>query len=177
MILSRILVGLFVVVSISGLTRAQANPYLAKPGEPAAPFRVATCAISGGFMHLYTALDNRLFEKYGLKPEFLLVRGAGISVAALSATELQFLYCTADAIIPSLAAGAEAKMIASPLVGLPWVIIARKHIKRIEELKGKTFIVTRPGGTPDTLIRLLMKKLNFGPDDIKIRHIGRVGPT
>ncbi|HEX2928314.1 MAG TPA: ABC transporter substrate-binding protein [Candidatus Binatia bacterium] len=177
MILLRILVGLFVVFSISGLTRAQANPYLAKPGEPAAPFRVATCAISGGFMHLYTALDNRLFEKYGLKPEFLLVRGAGISVAALTANELQFLYCTADAIIPSLAAGAEAKMIASPLVGLPWVIIARKPIKRLEELKGKTFIVTRPGGTPDTLIRLLMKKLNFGPDDIKIRHIGGAGQT
>lgn len=177
MILLRILVGLFVVFSISGFTGAQANPYLAKPGEPAAPFRVATCAISGGFMHLYTALDNRLFEKYGLKPEFLLVRGAGISVAALTANELQFLYCTADAIIPSLAAGAEAKMIASPLVGLPWVIIARKPIKRLEELKGKTFIVTRPGGTPDTLIRLLMKKLNFGPDDIKIRHIGGAGQT
>src|SRR5262245_1474157 len=128
-------------------------------------------------MHLYTALDNRLFDKYGIRPEFLLVRGAGVSVAALTANELQFLYCTADAIIPSLAAGAEAKMIASPLVGLPWVIIARKPIKRIEDLKGKTFLVTRPGGTPDTLIRLLIKKLNFGPDDVKIRHIGGAGQS
>lgn len=157
--------------------KLQANPYLAKPGEPVVPIRVATCAISGGFMHLYTALDNRLFEKYGLKVEFLLVRGAGVSMAALTANELQFLYCTADAIIPSLAAGAEAKMIAAPLVGLPWVIIARKDIKRVEELKGKIFIATRPGGTPDTLIRVLMKKLNFGADDLKIRHIGGAGQT
>ena len=157
--------------------KLQANPYLAKAGEPIVPIRVATCAISGGFIHLNTALDNHLFDKYGLKPELLLVRGAGISAAALTANELQFLYCTADAIIPSLAAGAEAKMIASPLIGLPWVIIARKDIKRIEDLKGKIFIATRPGGTPDTLIRTLMKKLNFSADDLKIRHIGGAGQT
>ncbi|HET9548839.1 MAG TPA: ABC transporter substrate-binding protein, partial [Candidatus Binatia bacterium] len=157
--------------------KVQANPYLAKAGEPIVPIRIATCAISGGFIHLNTALDNHLFDKYGLKPELLLVRGAGISAAALTANELQFLYCTADAIIPSLAAGAEAKMIASPLIGLPWVIIARKDIKRIDDLKGKIFIATRPGGTPDTLIRTLMKKLNFSTDDLKIRHIGGAGQT
>jgi len=168
------MIGLLVLlVSVS----AQANPYLAKTGEAPIPIRVATCAISGGFMHLYTALDNHLFDKYGLKPEFLLVRGAGVSVAALTTNELQFLYCTADAIIPSLAAGAEAKMIASPLIGLPWVIVARKEIKRVEDLRGKIFIATRPGGTPDTLIRVLMKRLNFSADDLRIRHIGGAGQT
>lgn len=156
---------------------AHANPYLAKPGEPTVPIRVATCAISGGFIHLHTALDHRLFDKYGLRPEFLLVRGAGVSAAALSSNEIQFLYCTADAIIPSLAAGAEAKMVASPLVGLPWVIIARKDIGRVEELKGKVFLATRPGGTPDTLIRALLKKLDFTTEDVAIRHIGGAGQT
>ena len=168
---------LLVLVLASHLTPAHANPYLAKPGDPVVPIRVATCAISGGFIHLYTALDNRLFDKYGIRPEFLLVRGAGVSAAALTSNELQFLYCTADAIIPSLAAGAEAKMIASPLVGLPWVIIARKDISRVEELKGKTFIATRPGGTPDMLIRTLIKKLHFAAEDLAIRHIGGAGQT
>lgn len=167
----------WIFLGLAWTAPSTANPYLAKPGETPVPIRVATCAISGGFMHLYTALDNHLFDKYGLKVEFLLVRGAGVSVAALTANELQFLYCTADAIIPSLAAGAEAKMIASPLVGLPWVIIARKDIRRVEDLRGKVFIVTRPGGTPDTLIRALMKKLHFSADDLKIRHIGGAGQT
>lgn len=162
-------------VLASGITPAHANPYIAKAGEPTVPIRVATCAISGGFIHLHTALDHRLFDKYGLRPEFLLVRGAGVSAAALTSNEIQFLYCTADAIIPSLAAGAEAKMIASPLVGLPWVIIARKDIKKVEDLKGKIFLATRPGGTPDTLIRTLIKKLNL--TDVGIRHIGGAGQT
>jgi ABC-type nitrate/sulfonate/bicarbonate transport system substrate-binding protein len=158
-------------------TTTHANPYLFKPGEAAVPVRVATCAISGGFIHLYTALDNRLFEKYGLKAEHVLIRGAGVSAAALTTNEIQFMYCTADAIIPSLASGAEAKMIASPLVGLPWVVIARKEIKGPEDLKGKIFAVTRPGGTPDVLARALMKKLNFTADDLKLRHIGGAGQT
>ena len=169
--------GWLVILMMLSPNAADANPYLAKAGEAPVPIRVATCAISGGFMHLHTALDNKLFDKYGLKPEFLLVRGAGVSAAALTTNEIQFLYCTADAIIPSLAAGAEARMIASPLVGLPWVIIARKDVKRVEDLKGKTFLATRPGGTPDTLIRALMKKLNFSTDDLAIRHIGGAGQT
>jgi len=45
---------------------AHANPYLAKPGEPVVKARVGTCAVTGGFVHLYAALDNRLFEKYGI---------------------------------------------------------------------------------------------------------------
>ena len=166
-----------VIGLVASSSAARANPYLAKPGDAATPIRVATCAVSGGFIHLYTALDNRIFEKYGLRPEFLLVRGAGVAAAALTSNELQFLYCTADAILPSLAAGAEAKMIASPLVGLPWVIIARKDLGRVEDLKGKIFIATRPGGTPDTLIRTLMKKLNYSSEDIAIRHVGGAGQT
>ncbi|HEU5464284.1 MAG TPA: hypothetical protein VFV82_09150, partial [Candidatus Binatia bacterium] len=72
------------LIVLMAASRAEANPYLAKPGEPAVPVRIATCAISGGFLHLYTALDNRLFDKYGIRPEFLLVRGAGVSAAALT---------------------------------------------------------------------------------------------
>ena len=178
MISTRQMIGWFIIV-VLGLSpaTARANPYLAKSGDPVVSIRVAACAISGGFIHLYTALDHRLFDKYGIRPEFLLVRGAGVSAAALTSNELQFLYCTADAIIPGLAAGAENKMIASPLVGLPWVIIARKELSRVEDLKGKIFIATRPGGTPDTLIRTLMKKLHFTSDDLAIRHIGGAGQT
>ncbi len=144
MLFLRRIIALLVVIFPATVICADANPYLAKPGDSAVPVRVATCAISGGFIHLYTALDHRLFDKYGIRPEFLLVRGAGVSTAALTSNELQFLYCTADAIIPSLAAGADAKMIASPLVGLPWVIIARKDMSRVEDLRKARFS-WRPG--------------------------------
>ena len=48
---------------------ASANPYLAKPGEAPTPVYAATCATSGGFIHMYTALDQNLFAKYGISVE------------------------------------------------------------------------------------------------------------
>ena len=113
-----------------------ANPYLVKPGERHVAVRIATCAVSGGFAHLYTALENNLFDKYGFKMEHVFIRGSGPSLAALMADEIQFLYCAGDATLPSLAAGVEVKLVAAPLVKLPYVLVTRKEIRRAGRSQG-----------------------------------------
>lgn len=167
---SSVLLACFLFTSSAG-----ANPYLAKSGETPATVRVAACAITGGFIHLYTALDNGLFDKYAMKVEFVSIRGSGVALAALAADEIQFLYCAADATIPGMAAGSDAKLIAAPLVGLPWVMLARKDIKRPEELKGKSIAVTRPGDLTFRLARALLKKFNLSESDVKILTVGGTG--
>jgi len=154
---------------------AVANPYLTKPVEAAATSRVAACAVTGGFIHLYAALDNGLFDKYGIKVEFVSIRGSGVALAALAADEIQFLYCAADATIPGMAAGSDAKLIAAPLVGLPWVMLARKDIKRVEDLKGKSIAVTRAGDLTFRLARALLKKFNLTESEVKILTVGGTG--
>ena len=154
---------------------AHANPYLAKTGDAPVTVRVAACAITGGFIHLYAALDNGIFDKYGMKIEFVSIRGSGVALAALAADEVQFLYCAADATIPGMAAGSDAKLIAAPLVGLPWVLLTRKDIKRPEELKGKSIAVTRPGDLTFRLARALLKKFNLTENDVKILTVGGTG--
>src|SRR5437867_2192905 len=153
----------------------RANPYLAKPGETPVTARAATCAITGGFIHLYTALDNGLFEKYGMKVEAASIRGSGVALAALAADEIQFLYCAADATIPGMAAGSDAKLIASPLVGVPWVLLARKDVKRPEDLKGKSIAVTRAGDLTFRLARALLRKFNLTEEEVKLRTVGGTG--
>ena len=95
---------------------AQANPYIAKPGEAPMRLRIATCSVTGGFVHLYAALENNLFEKYGFRLEHIYIRSSGPSLAALMADEIQFLYCAAEATIPALTSGIDAKIVAAPLV-------------------------------------------------------------
>ena len=100
--------------------------------------------MSGGFAHLYTALENNLFDKYGFKVEHVFIRGSGPALDALMADEIQFLYCAADATLPRLAAGIEVKLVAAPLVKLPYVLVTRKEIRRMDDLKGKALGVAGP---------------------------------
>jgi len=149
-----------------------ANPYLPKPGEKILNFRISTCAVSGGFVHLYTALDYGLFDKYGMKFENVFIRGSGPNLAALAGDEVQFTYCAADATIPGLGAGIEAKIIASPLVKLPYVLVTRKEIRRPEDLQGKTLGIARAGDLSDRLSRAVVKKLGLPAESVTIRPIG-----
>lgn len=130
---------LLVVVFLSSVfvKSVDANPYFAKPGEPVAKVRIGTCAVTGGFIHLYAALDHRLFDKYGVNAEHVVVRGGSVAMAALAADEINFLYCNADANIVRISAGADGKLVASPLIGLPYVVLARKDIsdRRISKEK------------------------------------------
>ena len=151
---------------------AAANPYLPKPGDRPIPIRLATSAVSGGFVHLYSALDYGIFEKYGFKPEHIYIRGQSPALAALANDELQFNYGAADGSLPGLAAGVEVKVIASPLVKLPYVLVARKDIRRPEDLKGKAIGVTRPGDLSARLSRAVVKKFGLSTDDVTIRPIG-----
>jgi len=117
-----------VLVNVPGKF-AHANPYLAKAGETVIEARVGTCAVTGGFIHLYTALDNRVFDKYGINAEHVVLRGGVVAMAALGSDEIQFLYCNADTNIVRIATGADGKLVASPLLGLPYVVLARRDIK------------------------------------------------
>jgi NitT/TauT family transport system substrate-binding protein len=167
--------GMIVFILSAAAAPAGANPYLPKAGEAPLAARVGTCAISGGFIHLYSALFNGLFNKYGIKVEHISLRGGVVSMAALSADEIQFVYCSADPMIPRIAAGAEAKLVGSPLVGLPWVLMARQEIKRPADLKGKSIAVSRPGGLTDQLAKAVLKKFNLTTQDVKLLHIGGTG--
>ncbi len=146
---------------------AHSNPYIAKPGEAPLRLRIATCSVTGGFVHLYTALENNLFDKYGFKLEHIYIRGTGPSLAALMADEIQFLYCAAEATIPALASGIEAKIVAAPLVKMPFVLVTQKEIRRLEDLRGKSLGIVRPGDLSDRLSRQLVKRFNVA--DVTMR--------
>ena len=163
---------LFAVVTFWPGGATHANPYLAKPGERAVRVRIGTCAVTGGFIHLYAALDQRLFDKYGIHAEHVVVRGGTVAMAALAADEINFLYCNADANIVRIGAGADGKLVASPLVGLPYVVLARKDVKQPADLKGKSIGVTRPGDFPYRLAKEFLKKFNLSDKDVKLATVG-----
>lgn len=108
--------GIIALLVVLFESSAVANPYLPKPGEAPTKLRVATSAVTGGFVHLYSGLDYGIFEKYGLKCEHIYIRGSSPTLSALASDQVQFTYGAADGSLPGLATGVEAKFIASPLL-------------------------------------------------------------
>lgn len=166
----RILAATLLVACYSSV--ASASHYLPKPGEKTLSMKISTCAITGGFIHLYTALDNGLFDKYGMKFENIFIRGSAQNLTALATDEVQFTYCAADGTIPGLATGVDVKLVAAPLVKLPYVLVARKEIRRVEDLKGKAMGIARVGDLSDRLSRAVVKKFGMAPDSVIMRPIG-----
>jgi len=154
---------------------AHANPYLPKPGEAPIKVRIGTCSITGTIIHLSTALDHGIFEKYGLRMEHIAFRGSGVTLAALGADEIQFLTCAASATLPGIATGAEAKFIGSQLVGLPWVLLGRKEIRTPLDLKGRAIGITRAGDLTHRLALEVLKKFNLTPQEVKLQPVGGSG--
>lgn len=154
---------------------AHANPYLPKPGETPIRARVGTCSITGTIIHLSTAMDHGIFEKYGLRMEHIAFRGSGVTLAALGADEIQFLTCAASATLPGLSTGVEAKYIGSQLVGLPWFMLGRKEIRSPLDLKGRAIGITRVGDLTHRLALEVLKKFNLSPQDVKLQPVGGSG--
>jgi NitT/TauT family transport system substrate-binding protein len=154
---------------------SNANPFLPKSAEAPTTVHVATCAVSGGFVHLYTAMDNGIFDKYAIKVDHKFISGSAMNLAALAGDEISFLYCAADGTIPGLASGIDGKLVASPLIGLPYVLLAQKDVKRLEDLKGKNIGVSRAGDLDDRLMKTMLKKFNLSAD-VTIRPMGGSQP-
>jgi NitT/TauT family transport system substrate-binding protein len=149
-----------------------ATSYLAQPGEPLTPVKVGWCAISAGFAQLYVARDAGLFPKYGLDVKASLVNGSDVSLAALQSGEIDFVFCAAAATIPGLASGVDAMLIGAPLTGLPYVMVARKGIQSVQDLRGKSIGISKPGDLDDRLSRAVVKEVGLPANSVTFRPAG-----
>ena len=101
--------------------------------------------IGGSGFHIpsYVAMDKGFFKGEGLDAEFITTT-AGVLVRAAIAKEIEF--------VPIPGGGSEAMLKGAPLVFIvgeslisQWTITTTPDIKRVEDLKGKTVGLERPG--------------------------------
>lgn len=151
---------------------AAANPYLAKPGEAPTPVKAAWCAISAGFVQMFVARDYDLFAKYGLSLQTSQFTDSQAALAALQSGEIDFLFCAAAATIPGLASGVDAKIVAAPLVGLPYVMVARPEIHSVQDLRGRKIGINRQGDLDDRLSRAVLQQENIPAESVQLVPAG-----
>jgi NitT/TauT family transport system substrate-binding protein len=131
-------------------------------------------SISGGYAPLWVAKEQRIFEKYGVDAAIVYMRGTVTTSAALVAGEIEFIQAGASTYIPYAANGGDVVLLGclSNIV-LDYVVLAHPSIRTIQELRGKTVGISRPGDQPYYYMREVLKRSNVPVRDVRFVQTGQ----
>ncbi len=123
---------------------------------------------------MWVGIEAGLFKKRGLDVSMLQVRSGPVLMATLGSGSVQVVYPASSSAINAVSAGMKISCMAFPVNRIARHLMARKEIKSLEELRGKTFGVQSIGGGFWLQTMLLLDHLNIDPDkyQLKIRVIG-----
>src|SRR5689334_15430637 len=120
---------------------------------------------------LWMAKDSGAFDKYGVDPNFIFISSSPVMVPALIGGDVQAAVAGANAVIAAVLGGAGLVSVAS-LANRPYLRLwVHPEVNRIEELRGKTFGVSRFGATTDNLTRILLRRVGL-ENAVNVRQLG-----
>jgi len=123
---------------------------------------------------MWVGIDHGLFKKRGLDVDMLQIRSGPILMATLGSGSVQVVYTASSSAINAVAGGMKISCMAFPANRIARHLMARKEIRSLEELRGKTFGVQSIGGGFWLQTMLLLDHLKIDPDkyQLKIRVVG-----
>jgi ABC-type nitrate/sulfonate/bicarbonate transport system substrate-binding protein len=120
---------------------------------------------------LWVAKDIGAFDKYGVEPNLVFISSGPVMVPALIGGDVQAAVAGANAVIAAVLGGAPIVAVAS-LANRPYLRLwVHPEINRVEELRGKTFGVSRFGSTTDNLTRILLRRVGL-ENAVNVRQLG-----
>ena len=133
---------------------------------------VSYASVTGSRIPLWIAKDAGLFEKYGLNVNLVVIAAGNAAIGALSGGDVEVLGAPGTTTMVSAAKGLPVAIIGTFGPGA-WKLAAHPSITSIQELRGKTVGISRPGTTIEFATRRALVKLGFTPGkDINILATG-----
>jgi len=148
-------------------------PSVFSQGSGLKKINVGVPAVSMGNIIIFFAKEAKLFEKYGLDADVVVVNGSGIASKALISGSAAISPIATPTAITAVLAGSDMVILAHTMPGVVQALMVRPEIKRTEDLKGKTIGVTTFGSLADFLVRYLARIKGLNPDkDFGLLQIG-----
>jgi len=141
---------------------------------PSEKLRVAYTVIAPTQASVWTAKEMGYYAKHGLDVELVLLVGAPLAVAALVGGETPIVHTGASAVITSNLAGSGAVIIAGAANRFPYVLFVTDQIKKVEELKGKKFGVSRIGSADNAAAATVLEKYGIKESDVTYVQAGSI---
>jgi ABC-type nitrate/sulfonate/bicarbonate transport system substrate-binding protein len=123
---------------------------------------------------MWVGIEKGTFRKYGLDVRLVQLRNGALSMATLSSGQVQYNYGSPGNALSAAVGGMKIQCVASPVQKIPRELVARKEIRTIEDLRGKTFGVQSIGGGFWLQTMIALDQLGIDPDkyDLKMRILG-----
>jgi len=136
------------------------------------PLNVSYASVTGSRIPLWIAKDAGLFEKYGLHVNLVVIAAGNAAIGALAGGDVEILGAPGTTTVVSAAKGLPFVIIGT-FGPADWKLAAHPSIRSIQELRGKTVGISRPGTTIEFATKRALIKLGFTPGkDINILATG-----
>src|ERR1043166_100205 len=136
--------------------------------------RVAYTVIAPTQANVWTAKDMGFYAKHGLDVELVLLVGAPLAVAALVAGATPIVHTGASAVIASNLAGSGTVLVAGSVNRFPYVLFVTEQIKRVEDLRGKKFGVSRIGSADNAAAITVLDKWGVKENEVTYVQAGSI---
>jgi NitT/TauT family transport system substrate-binding protein len=144
---------------------------------PAADKIIADYGGHAGFQStIWVAKDLKVFDKYGLDVEVLMITGSARSVAALLGGSTQFATGSVTGPLAAIVRGSDIKVLAASYNKFPYAFIVRPDIRSPKDLRGKKVNILNFGGSNDLALQLAFKEWGLKLSDAQV-IIGGDAPT
>jgi NitT/TauT family transport system substrate-binding protein len=126
--------------------------------------RVGVPSVTVGNIITFVAKEAKLFDKYGLAAEVVVVQGSGLASKAMASGHLDVAPIATPTVIGADLAGGDMAILAHTMPGVIHALMVKPEIKRPEDLKGKKIAISSLGSLTDFLVRHIMRKKGLNPD-------------
>jgi NitT/TauT family transport system substrate-binding protein len=136
---------------------------------PLEKLRVAYTVIAPTQATVWTAKEMGFYAKHGLDADLVLLVGAPLAVTALVAGETPIVHAGASAVVTSNLQGSGAVLVAGGANRFPYVLFVTDEIRRVEDLRGKKFGVSRIGGADNAAALTVLNR--FGIKETEVTYV------
>ncbi len=157
------------------LTWAADTTLAAESPAPQGPKKVAIAysGIAPSYAPTWVAYEAGFFLKYGLNAQLVFIESGSRTVQTLVSGDVVAAQAAGAPTIQSNLQGSGVVLIAGLLNTFDYKLMVSRDITQPEQLKGKTFAVSRLGSASDFATRYAIEKYGLVPDkDVAILQIG-----
>jgi NitT/TauT family transport system substrate-binding protein len=141
--------------------------------KPLKKIRWGVTSISASNWIPWIAKEAKIYEKYGLDVELILLRGSGQTSQAILGGSIYAAPVTIATVMMANLSGADLITVAHTVPGVQSKLLVKPEIKRAEDIKGKKIGTSSLGSLGDFLFRHIVRKYGMDPNrDVTWVQIG-----